>query len=66
LKSRKARVKALDKILRDGDYAFALDRHKAISECLKLPWRFACMGYSYVEQGSLAKGVKASELKQVK
>ncbi len=52
----------LDKVLRNEEYAFALDRHKDLAELLKHPWPYVCMGYRYIDEGSLAEGVSMKDL----
>ena len=54
--------KAVEKILRDEEYVFALERHEALAALLKHPWPYACMGFRYIKEGSLAEGVSKKDL----
>ena len=56
------KVKAVQKILRDEEYVFALERHEALAALLKQPWSYSCMGYGSISEGSLAEGVNKKDL----
>jgi hypothetical protein len=60
-----AKTKEVDKVLRNEEYAFALDRHKDLATLLKHPWPYVCMGYSDIEEGSLPEGVSEKDLLRV-
>jgi hypothetical protein len=53
---------AVEKVLRDEEYVFALERHEALAALLKHPWPYVCMGYRYIKEGSLAEGVSEKDL----
>ena len=56
------KAKDIEKILRDQEYAFALDRHKKLAALLNHPWPYVCMGYGNIKEGALAKGVRKADL----
>lgn len=55
-------AEAVEEVLHDGDYVFALERHEALAALLKHPWPYVCMGYRYIKEGSLAQGVSKTDL----
>jgi hypothetical protein len=57
-----AKAKQVEKVLRNEEYVFALDRHKDLAELLKNPWSYACMGYGYIKEGSFPEGVSKKDL----
>jgi hypothetical protein len=59
------KVKQVDKVLRNEEYVFALDRHKDLAELLNQPWPYVCMGYGYIKEGSLAEGVSKKDLLEI-
>jgi hypothetical protein len=60
-----AKAKHIDKVLRNEEYVFALDRHKDLAGLLKHPWSYVCMGYRYIKVGSLAEGVSKNDLLRI-
>jgi hypothetical protein len=56
------KAQQVETILRDEQYVFALDRHKALATLLGHPWSYVCMGYNYIQHGSLAEGVNRNDL----
>jgi hypothetical protein len=56
------KAKEVERVLRDEEFVFALERHEALARLLKLPWSHACLGYRYIEEGSLAEGVNKKDL----
>ena len=59
------KVNEVDKILRNEEYVFALDRHKDLAGELNLPWAYVCMGYRYVNEDSLTPGLSKDDLARV-
>jgi hypothetical protein len=49
-------------ILEDDEYTFALERHAALVEALRLPESAVCCSYSYIEQGEPPEGISEDEL----
>ena len=47
----------VEKVLRDTDYVFALERHEALCRLLQLPWDYLYLGYQYASEGELPEGV---------
>jgi hypothetical protein len=51
-----AKAEQVDEVLRREDYVFAFERHADLAELLKHPSDYVCLGYGYIEEGSLAQG----------
>lgn len=60
-----AKTVDVDAILRKKGFVFALERHLALAELLKIPLNYSCMGYRYTNQGELADGVSMSDLERI-
>ncbi len=59
------KAKAVDKILHDEEYVFAFERHEALATLLKHPWSYACLGYDYISDRSLAIGIRKKEFLRI-
>ena len=52
---------AVDKILRDTEYVFAVERHLALLAVLGMP-AFAAFGYRYISRGEVPEGLAKDDL----
>lgn len=52
---------AIERVLR-GEYAFAVHRHQALAEALKLPECSVGFGYKYLDEGELPEGLTEDDL----
>ncbi|SRR6266404_7314757 len=55
-------AEAVERILRDEEYVFALERHEALAALLNHPWPYVCMGFRYIKEGSLPEGMSKADL----
>ncbi len=60
-----AKPARVDKVLRNEEYVFAVERHQDLADLLKHPWPYVCMGYGYIKEGPLPNGMSKNDLQAI-